>query len=41
MEVAAGRSKVFIYPGVIVLDGLDLNLLHLEDKNGKLAPVKN
>jgi hypothetical protein len=25
--------------GVIVLDGLDLNLLHVEDINGKLAPV--
>ncbi|MCW3089776.1 MAG: hypothetical protein JWP81_845 [Ferruginibacter sp.] len=25
---------------VIVLDGLDLNALHVEDKNGMLAPVK-
>ena len=26
--------------GVIVLDGLDLNRLHVEDENGKLSPVK-
>ena len=26
--------------GVIVLDGLDLNRLHIEDGDGKLAPVK-
>lgn len=26
--------------GVIVLDGLDVNLLHVEDANGKLAAVK-
>jgi len=26
--------------GVIVLDGLDVNFLHVEDANGKLAPVK-
>ncbi|HTE09535.1 MAG TPA: hypothetical protein VK645_01175, partial [Chitinophagaceae bacterium] len=25
---------------VIVLDDLDLNFLHIEDANGKLAPVK-
>lgn len=27
--------------GVIVLDGLDTKYLHVEDKDGKLAPVKN
>ena len=26
---------------IIVLDGLDIHLLHIEDKNGMLAPVKN
>jgi hypothetical protein len=26
--------------GVIVLDGLDLTMLHIEDGDGKLAPVK-
>jgi hypothetical protein len=33
-------SKFSSLQGVIVLDGLDLNLLHIEDANGKLAPVK-
>ncbi len=34
----AGRMSSL--QGVIVLDGLDLNLLHTEDENGILAPAK-
>ena len=34
-------AKFSSIQGVIVLDGLDLNSLHTEDKNGMLAPVKN
>jgi hypothetical protein len=34
-------AKFSSIQGVIVLDGLDLNVLHIEDKNGMLAPVKN
>ena len=34
-------AKFSSIQGVIVLDGLDLNSLHIEDKNGMLAPVKN
>ncbi len=33
-------TKFSSIQGVLVLDGLDLNLLHVEDANGKLAPVK-
>jgi len=33
-------AKFSSLQGVIVLDGLDLNLLHIEDSNGKLVPVK-
>lgn len=33
-------TKFSSIQGLIVLDGLDLNLLHIEDVNGKLAPVK-
>lgn len=33
-------AKFSSLQGVIVLDGLDLNMLHVEDGNGKLAPVK-
>lgn len=34
------ETKFSSLQGIIVLDGLDLNLLHVEDANGKLAPVK-
>jgi hypothetical protein len=34
-------TKFSSIQGLIVLDGLDINLLHVEDKNGILAPVKN
>lgn len=34
-------AKFSSLQGVIVLDGLDVNYLHIEDENGKLAPVKN
>ena len=33
-------TKFSSLQGVIVLDGLDLNLLHVEDASGRLAPVK-
>ncbi len=33
-------TKFSSLQGIIVLDGLDINLLHVEDKNGMLAPVK-
>ena len=33
-------EKVSSLQGVIVLDGLDLKFLHVEDANGKLVPVK-
>lgn len=33
-------TKFSSLQAVLVLDGLDLNLLHIEDKNGMLAPVK-
>ncbi len=33
-------AKFSSLQGVIVLDGLDLNLLHVEDASGKLAPVE-
>lgn len=33
-------AKFSSIQGVIVLDGLDLNFLHVEDANGMLAPVK-
>ncbi len=33
-------TKYSSLQGVIALDGLDINLLHIEDINGKLAPVK-
>ena len=33
-------AKYSSLQGVIVLDGLDLNLLHVENENGVLAPVK-
>jgi hypothetical protein len=33
-------TKFSSLQGVIVLDGLDLSFLHIEDKNGMLAPVK-
>ncbi|MGI8583167.1 MAG: hypothetical protein ACR2KX_13270 [Chitinophagaceae bacterium] len=33
-------TKFSSLQGVIVLDGLDLNRLHVEDKNGILTPVK-
>ena len=33
-------TKFSSLQGVIVLDGLDLNFLHIEDENGKLAPVR-
>jgi hypothetical protein len=34
-------TKFSSIQGLIVLDGLDLNVLHTEDKNGILVPVKN
>ncbi len=34
-------TKFSSIQGLIVLDGLDINLLHIEDKNGILSPVKN
>src|SRR5690606_20335278 len=33
-------ERISSLQGVIVLDGLDLNYLHVEDASGKLAPVK-
>ena len=33
-------AKFSSLQGVVVLDGLDLNFLHIEDASGKLAPVK-
>lgn len=33
-------TKFSSIQGVIVLDGLDLNVLHVEDKNGILVPVR-
>jgi hypothetical protein len=33
-------AKFSSIQGLIVLDGLDINLLHVEDKNGILAPAK-
>jgi hypothetical protein len=34
------ETKFSSLQGIIVLDGLDLNFLHIEDVNGKLAAVK-
>lgn len=34
------ETKFSSLQGVIVLDGLDINLLHVEDANGMLTPVK-
>ena len=34
-------TKFSSIQGLIVMDGLDINLLHVEDKNGMLVPVKN
>lgn len=34
-------TKFSSIQGVIVLDGLNSNLLHIENKNGMLAPVRN
>jgi len=34
-------TKFSSIQGVIVLDGLDINVLHTENANGRLSPVKN